>query len=374
MAKKLTAPLLIIGSSGDPSDLRYGCGFTPVDPVVFLDEGRARHLVVPLLEIGRARHESPRVKVISPADLGIPRARRRRLGEWALAVLRSRHIRRVRVGPYFPAAVLRRLERAGIRVLLTDEPVYPQRVCKSAEEIARISEVQRAAVAAVRAAIAELRRARVDRAGYLVRGGKRLTSEDVRLVVEFELLRHQCQARDTIVAGGRQAADPHDRGSGPLRAGETIVLDIFPQHKRHGYWGDITRTVVKGRARPELHRMYEAVRAAQAAALREVRAGARADCIHEGVQQKFAAAGFVTGMQDGLPVGFFHGTGHGVGLDIHEAPSLSTVPVRLRAGHVVTVEPGLYYPELGGVRLEDTVAVTGSGCRILAACEKVFEI
>jgi len=196
----------------------------------------------------------------------------------------------------------------------------------------------------------------------------------VKLVVEFELLRHQCQARDTIVAGGRQAADPHDRGSGPLRAGETIVLDIFPQHKRHGYWGDITRTVVKGRARPELHRMYEAVRTAQAAALREVRAGARADHIHEGVQQRFKAAGFVTDMRDGLPVGFFHGTGHGVGLDIHEAPSLSTVPVRLRAGHVVTVEPGLYYPELGGVRLEDTVAVTGTGCRILAACEKVFEI
>ena len=104
------------------------------------------------------------------------------------------------------------------------------------------------------------------------------------------------------------------------------------------------------------------------------KSGARADRIHEGVQRSFKDAGFVTDMRDGLPVGFFHGTGHGVGLDIHEAPSLSTVPVRLRAGNVVTVEPGLYYPELGGVRLEDTVVVTDTGCRMLATCEKVFEI
>lgn len=374
MPTKLTAPLLIIGTSGDQADLRYGSGFTPVDPVVFLDGGRAQYLVVPLLEIGRARQESPRARVVSPAELGIPRPRRRRVSEWALALLLRENIRRVRVGPFFPAAVLRRLERAGVRVELTDEPVYPRRAVKSAAEIALITETQRASVAAMRAAIAEIRRARVDRNGYLLRGGRRLTSEDVRLVIEMELLRHQCQARDTIVAGGRQAADPHDRGSGPLRAGEPIVLDIFPQHKRHGYWGDITRTVVKGRARPELRRMYEAVRRAQAAALSAIRAGARADRLHEAVQQDLAASGFETGLKDGLPFGFFHGTGHGVGLDIHESPSLSTVPVRLRAGHVVTVEPGLYYPDLGGVRIEDTVAVTATGCRILATCEKVFEV
>lgn len=105
-----------------------------------------------------------------------------------------------------------------------------------------------------------------------------------------------------------------------------------------------------------------------------VKAGVRADRIHEQVQATFTAAQYVTGDRDGLPVGFFHGTGHGVGLEIHEAPSVSTVPVKLRAGHVVTVEPGLYYPDLGGVRIEDTVLVTRDGAQLLCPCEKVFEV
>ena len=214
----------------------------------------------------------------------------------------------------------------------------------------------------------------MDRRGYLLRHGKKLTAEAVKVVIELELMRHQCQSRDTIVACGRLAADPHDRGHGPLRAGQTIVLDIFPQHKQHGYWGDITRTVVKGPARPELRALYDAVLKAQKGALALVKPGMRADRIHDRVKACFQDAGFFTGDRAGIPVGFFHGTGHGVGLDIHEAPSLSTVPVRLKAGHVVTVEPGLYYPDLGGVRIEDTVAVTRTGAQVLCPCEKVFEI
>lgn len=372
--KKLTSARLIVAGAGDAADLRYATGFTPVDPVVYLDTGRRRHLVVPLLEVGRARQEAPRVRVWTPQELRIPRARRRSVGDWAAALLRQERVRGVSVAATFPAAVLRRLERTGVRVRLAKGPLFPRREIKSEREVARVRDAQRAAVAALREAVRELRRARVDRRGFLMRGGRRLTSEDVRLVIERELLRHHCQARDTIVAGGRQGADPHDRGHGPLRAGEPIVLDIFPQHKRHGYWGDVTRTVVKGRARPEVRRMYEAVRRAQAQALRAVRAGAWADGIHRQVQASFARAGFVTESRDGLPVGFFHGTGHGVGLDIHESPSLSTVHVKLRAGQIVTVEPGLYYPEFGGVRIEDTVVVTTTGCRVLCPCGKTLEI
>lgn len=374
MAKPLTWPRLLIAGAGDASDLRYGSGFTPVDPIVFLHDGRAKHLVVPLLEIGRARQEAPGAHVWSPPELGVPLSRRRSVAEWALALLRRTGHRRVQVPPAFPLAAARRLERGGVRVRVADDEIYPQRAVKTPDEVARIAGVQRAAVAALRAAVREIRRARVNARGELVRAGRRLTAEDVKQVIEAELLRHECQSRDTIVACGRHAADPHDRGTGPLRAGETIVLDIFPQHKRHGYWGDLTRTLVKGRARPELRRLYETVRLAQRLALRRVRAGRRSDEVHEAVRAFFARAGYVTERRDGLPVGFFHGTGHGVGLDIHEAPSLSTASTRLRAGHVVTVEPGLYYPELGGVRIEDTVLVTRGGCRILHPCEDVFEV
>ena len=374
MTKSSTPPLLLVGHSGDLADLRYRSGFTPVDPVLFLDAGRIQHLVVPLLEVGRARHEAPQTRVRTPADLGVPAERRRSLSAWAEALLKATGFRKIRVPAFFPALVLQRLREAGVIVEIVEGPVYPARVVKDEGEITLMRGVQRAAVAAVRAAIEEIRLARPDRRGYLIRHGRRLTSEQVKTVIEIELMHHRCQARDTIVAGGRQATDPHERGSGPLRAGQAIVLDIFPHHKGHGYWGDITRTVVRGPVSPALGQLYQTVLRAQQLALRLVKPGARADRIHQAVQTFFTGAGYVTGLRQGLPVGFFHGTGHGVGLEIHEAPSISTVPVRLRPGHVVTVEPGLYYPELGGVRIEDTVVVTHAGARVLAPCEKVFQL
>lgn len=374
MQKPSTVPLLIVGHGGDCSDMRYGCGFTPVDPVLLLDEGRRQHLVVPLLEVGRARQEAPRARVLTPAELKLPKEKQRSLSAWAEGLLNLTGHRRVRVGPFFPAGVWQQLQRHGVKLEVAEKALYPERAIKAADEIANIQHVQRAAVAATRAAVEEIRQARVDARGFLIRHGKKLTAEAVKVVIELELMKRQCQGRDTIVACGRQAADPHDRGHGPLRAGQTIVLDIFPQHKHHGYWGDITRTVVKGTARPELHQLYRAVWTAQRDALGLVKAGVRADRIHDQVKESFVQAGFFSGNRDGLPVGFFHGTGHGVGLDIHESPSLSTLPVRLRAGQVVTVEPGLYYPELGGVRIEDTVVVTRTGARLLCPCEKVFEV
>ncbi len=374
MAHPSTPPLLIVGHAGDLADMRYGCGFTPVDPVILLDTGRTQQLVVPLLEVGRARNESPQARIHTPSELQIPKENQRKITAWAEGLLRANKIRRVRVGPFFPALVMQHLQKIGVRVEIDTAPIYLQRAVKEPEEIARIRAVQRAAVAATRAAVEEIRQASVDRRGFLLRHGKKLTAEAVKVVIELELMRHQCQSRDTIVACGRLAADPHDRGHGPLRAGQTIVLDIFPQHKLHGYWGDITRTVVKGPARPELHALYATVLKAQKAALAMVKPGVRADHIHDRVKACFSAAGYCTGDRDGIPVGFFHGTGHGVGLDIHEAPSLSTAPVRLKTGHVVTVEPGLYYPDLGGVRIEDTVAVTRTGATLLCPCEKVFEI
>lgn len=374
MPDSSTWPLLLVGHSGDLADFRYGCGFTPVDPVVMLDLGRRVQLVVPLLEVGRARQEAPRARVFTPSELKIPRVRQRSLAAWAEGLLGINQCRAVRVAPTCPAALVAHLQRRRIRVHIEQGPVYPQRARKDAEEMARIREVQRAAVAATRAAVQEIRAARVDRQGFLIRRGRKLTAEEVKVVIELELLRRQCQSRDTIVAGGRQGADPHHRGHGPLRAGAPIVIDIFPQHKHHGYWGDITRTVVKGRATPDVRAMFEAVRTAQREALRLVKPGVRGDRIHARVQELFSERGFFTGERAGLPVGFFHGTGHGVGLDIHEPPSLSLAKVRLRAGHVVTVEPGLYYPEHGGVRIEDTVAVTAGGAEILCPCEKVLEI
>lgn len=373
--KKLTAPVLLVGTALENADLRYASGFGAVDPVVHLRDGKKNFLVVPMMELGRAKREAKRgVSVLTTADLSLKRKERRRISSWMIALLHARRIRRVVVSPSFPIGIALRLRRAGIRLVVAKRAAFPEREVKSAREVECIREAQNAAGAAMRVAIQKISRARVNRSGFIVERGRRLTAEDVRRAIDVRLTELNCVARDTIVACGRISADPHARGDGPMRAGEPIVIDIFPQHKIHGYWGDITRTVVKGKAPAELRRMYNAVRVAQKGALRALRDGARVGDIHEGVHGEFEARGFQTGIKNGHAEGFTHSTGHGVGLEIHESPSLSPGPGRLKAGSVVTVEPGLYYRKIGGVRIEDTVLVTRTGFKQLATVPYRLEV
>lgn len=373
--KKLTGPLLIYGSPEKVPDLLYATGFSAVDPVVYLQQRGRRCLVVPLLEAGRARRQVKKgVTVLTPAELTRRRSALRRRDLWIMALLRKAGTGRVTVPGYFPVDLARRLERRGIRVRVAPAPVFPGREVKDAEEIRRLGLAQRAAVRAMRRAIGLLRRARVRPDGFLELDGRILTSERVRHEIDLTLLEHDCAATETIAAGGPQGADPHERGRGPLRAGEPIVIDIFPRRRADGYWGDLTRTVVRGRASPAVRKMYRAVRRAQRAALRGVRAGAAVASIHGAARLALEAAGFATTGRGAEAEGFIHNTGHGVGLEIHEGPTVGDVPGRLRAGQVITVEPGLYYRRHGGVRVEDTVVVTAKGRRPLARCPEYFEL
>jgi Xaa-Pro aminopeptidase len=168
--------------------------------------------------------------------------------------------------------------------------------------------------------------------------------------------------------------DPHRVGSGPLRPNRAIILDVFPQSIETGYWADMTRTVVRGRASEGLRRMYRAVAEAQDAALATIRDGVDGKEAHQAVLGVFKEYGFKTGKIDGRMQGFFHGTGHGVGLEIHEPPRLNARGGPLRAGMAVTVEPGLYYTRWGGVRIEDLVVVTKTGCRNLTRFPRQLEL
>src|SRR5438045_5175481 len=194
--------------------------------------------------------------------------------------------------------------------------------------------------------------------------GKTLTSEMLRAEIYSAILRAGGVPLGTIVAGGDQACDPHERGFGPLYADSLIILDVFPRDAKTGYFGDMTRTVLRGRASDAQRKLWETVKAGQALALRHIKAGVDGAAIHKEIQNLFAKRGFPTEMRKGRRVGFFHGTGHGLGLEIHEYPRLQKVT--LQAGEVVTVEPGLYYPGLGGVRIEDVVAVTKTGYKMLS--------
>ena len=367
--------LFLSGSGSSDPNVSYLSGFSAPDPFLFLRTKTGGILLLSPLEKGRAlRLAGPGIEVLTPAEIGLSGNRAAKLENQALALLARAGKKSVAVPSDFPAGLFLALRKKGVRISVSRKPPCPERAIKRPEEIAAIRAAQRAAVAAVKAAKGMLAAAAPDANGTLRLDGEALSSERLRETIVSVLTRHGCAAPETIVAGGEQAVDPHERGHGPLRAGEAIVLDVFPRNERTGYWGDLTRTFCRGPAPEPLKRLHRAVKAAQTAALNTLRAGVPAADVHAAAVAEFERRGYRTGTQDGRPAGFIHGTGHGVGLDVHEAPRLGTGPERLRAGHVVTVEPGLYYPGLGGVRIEDTVLVTQTGFRMLAPCGKTFEI
>ena len=167
----------------------------------------------------------------------------------------------------------------------------------------------------------------------------------------------------------------YQRGHGPLRAHEPIILDIFPRSQTSGYYGDLTRTVVRGRASEAVRKIYDTVFAGQQTAFKLMRPGVPTTDVHAAVQKLFASRGYKTGQRNGRMEGFFHGTGHGLGLEIHESPRMgATSPGKLQTGQVITVEPGLYYPGVGGVRLEDVALITAGNPRNLTVAPKVLEV
>ncbi len=369
-----TKPILMVGTTDSFPSIEYASGFRAPDPVVFLKTRTEKFLVVSQMEFGRANRNGKNTTVFTPESLGLEGSARGNIGFWAQKLLKKLGIAAVLVPTLFPLGVTKCLEKCGIRVILAEYDLFPERAVKTPEELRKIGESQQAAVIAMRAAIAYITAAGVDSSGTLKWRGKTVTSESVREIISGMLFKHNCIPKDVIVAGGAQAADPHEAGSGPLYAGETIVIDIFPKNMTHGYWGDLTRTVVKGSASPFIKRIYHAVKAAQLVALSRVKAGVKSAAVHRSAVEEFRRRRLLGNPQEDRNTGFIHSTGHGVGLSIHEAPSVSTADSILKAGNVITIEPGLYYPGVGGVRIEDTVIVTGSGWRYLVPCEKKLEV
>ena len=221
-----------------------------------------------------------------------------------------------------------------------------------------------------------LRETDIDSAGRLIWNGEVLTSEILRGEIDLEMVKLGMLPTGTICAGGEQGSQPHNVGSGPLFANRPIVMDIFPRSAETGYWGDLTRTVVRGRAPEIVRKAYDAVLAARELGKSLIAVGADPAEIHRAAAASMEKAGFRTGQNEKSAFGFFHGLGHGVGLDIHESPRLSPRNANpLRGGEVITVEPGLYYPEWGGIRLEDLVYLSpGNGPQCLTELEDFLEL
>jgi Xaa-Pro aminopeptidase len=377
VAKSSNEALVLAGAPDEQVDLLYATGFMAPDPIVYVKSGRWQAMVVSSLEYGRAvstsRHRG--IQIMTPQDAGLKGHESSELSCWILALLKSKNIKRVRVPFAFPSGLLRKLEQARIQVRVVETEPFPDRRTKSKAELRLMRESQQAAVIAMRSAVGILEESKIDTEGFIRYGKTIVTSEMLQQRIAEVLLRHQCYCSQTIVACGVQGADPHERGHGPVMANQLVVIDIFPRHQGHGYCGDITRTVVKGKASRKLKHMYYTVKRAHAAALRIVKPGIATKTVHQVAVDSIAQRGYQTGRDAKGFYGFMHSTGHGIGLAVHEGPSVGSAGrTRLRVGDVITIEPGLYYPETGGIRIEDTVVVTPTGYQYLAPCEKVFEI
>ncbi|HTP42126.1 MAG TPA: Xaa-Pro peptidase family protein [Nitrospiria bacterium] len=378
---------LIIAASEQDSNLYYATRFLAPDPFIYLQDHRAKLLLMSDLELDRAKAQATVDAVFAYSDYEA-KARAESgavptLIQTLSVLLRERQLTRLLVPADFPLGHADGLRQAGFQVEARPNPYFPERLVKQQDEIDAITAAQRATETAVDEAVHLIAASRIkDDLLYAPANGggptgtsnAPLTSERIKQVINLKLMELGYVAQHTIVACGRQACDPHNEGSGPLRANQPIILDVFPRSSSTRYFADMTRTIVRGRASDGQKRLYDLVRQGQELAFGRIKAGADGQSIHEAIVSLFEKAGCPSGLIDGRMQGYFHGTGHGVGLDIHEAPRISRSGSRLEAGHVVTVEPGLYYPEVGAVRLEDLVIVTETGCINLTQYPKVLEV
>lgn len=377
MAKNTkSATRLIIADSERDADMLYATRMFVGDPFLFLEQNGKRTILLSDLEIDRGRRQAQvdEILPLSQFEREVQGTSKKAppLEKIFTHFLQSRVVRSAMVPASFPLGLAQEMAAAGIRLQPAKGLFWPEREQKTEDEqrllrrALSITEKGMARGMEVLAACKARRNKRLDWFGQV------LTSELLRAEIDSAILHAGGLPANTIVAGGDQACDPHERGSGPLSADSLIILDIFPRDAKSGYYGDMTRTVVRGRASDEQRRLWEAVLDGQAIGLKKMKPGVEGLAVHNEIKQLFTDRGFPTEVRDGKQVGFFHGTGHGLGLEIHDFPRFQKTV--FKPGQVLTVEPGLYYPGLGGVRIEDVAVVTESGNRVISRFEKRLEI
>jgi Xaa-Pro aminopeptidase len=359
-------PILLVSESYHNADMYYVAGFLAPDRFVYLCKDDAERLFVSQMEYERARKESKVNDVHSLEEYGyMDRLKATKDADVALAdtlsaALSSFGVKKVRVPGDFPLLLGDMLRARGIEVVPTPKLFEEERSIKSPEEVEKIRRAQAVNEKAMARAIGFIRKSKA-RKGVLHYGGKPLTSEFLQKEIELEFIENGYDTTGSIVAAGPPSADPHFAGEGPIRENEPIVIDIYPYGKKDRYFADMTRTVVRGRPSAEIQKMYDTALEAQKLALDAIRPGVTGKQVNDIVCEYFEKHGYGT-IRTKSKDGFIHSTGHGVGIDIHEQPSVGESGLEpLKPGQLVTVEPGLYKPGVGGVRIEDMVVVTDNG-------------
>ncbi|HTB79996.1 MAG TPA: Xaa-Pro peptidase family protein [Opitutaceae bacterium] len=374
----MPVPLLYADTSHSADQL-YFCRLYVPDPFIAFTAGGKKHGIFNRLEFGRAQKESA-LDVVLPLEPLVERAKarwpdRQRGPAEVIALLAKEHgLDEFTVPQDFPAGLADKLRAHGLAITVADGAFFPEREIKTPAEARALREGNRCSAAGIAAAERVLRASKIKGRKLFWRNAV-LTSERLKLTIETACLEAGSVSLDTIAAGGDQACDPHARGTGPLRPHELIIVDVFPRVNKTGYHGDMTRTFLKGRASDAQRALVAAVRSAQKLALKDIRAGVSGRAVHGQVVVHFESLGYKTGHDANGSTGFFHGTGHGLGLEVHEPPRMgTTADTALKKGAVVTVEPGLYYPGLGACRIEDVVQVTDNAPKMLSKYHYEWEL
>jgi Xaa-Pro aminopeptidase len=346
------------------------------DPVAWIGfdhlETDGSLLIVRDIEMHRAEQHTRAGKIFCPANFppagGLSADRETATAQAAAVALLEQDVQVVVADRTLPLLFSHVLTAAGITVQCDPDLGVAERRQKDEQEVAWLQAAQTATESAIRMACELIARADTDDDGLLIHEGEILTAERTRTFIDMHLLNLGYENPGSIVACASQAADCHELGSGPLKSGESVVVDVFPRNKQTLYNGDCTRTVVHGKPSAEIEKIHAAVVAAKAAAIAEVWPGNSGNNVHAATRETLESHGYQIvrpGAPTNPPVRMPHGTGHGVGLDVHEPPLLDDGGPELLLGDCVTVEPGVYGSSVGGVRVEDMVVVTAEGSRNL---------
>jgi Xaa-Pro aminopeptidase len=362
------------GASSKDANLYYLTNFFAEDPFLFVRSDGQSLLVVSSMERARAIKSSVVDRVHAREDFEKELCETevdRATPNLIMSVLKEYGIKRLGVNANFPIGLADELRRAGSEIRPISGSVESLRSIKSTRELRLMAQVQHATEKALASALTILTHSKI-RGDALRYEGRVLTSEQLKRAISWSLINEGCAPRDVIASSGDDSALPHLTGSGPVNANSAIVFDLSPQSVTSRFHADMSRTVLRGDALSELSDMYTAVQEAQNIAIEKLRPGVSGAEVHLAVADYFTERGFQTDADNGQ--GFIHATGHGLGLEVHELPFLSKRGGVLEKGNVVTVEPGLYYAGIGGVRLEDAAVITHNGNRTFTQFPKEFVI
>ena len=367
---------IIIDCSTTNSDLLYKVGVVVQDPFIYFQIGNTEGVIVKSLEYSRVKKFAGKnIEVFLPEEIADSADSGKNNKNILKCLIKKYNVNCFEVPETFPVLYADFIRDSGVKVKVIEGCFFPEREVKDELEIKHLREAVKTVELCMLRAENIIKESSVDKDNILVWNSKILTSETLHKEINLEAVKNDAVAQDTIAASGSDSSQPHNVGAGPIKAGTPIVVDIFPRMNKTGYWGDMTRTFVKGKAPEIVKKAYYAVKKAKERAKEMIKAGGIPADVHNSAEGVLNSEGFKTGKKDGEFYGFFHSLGHGVGLDLHEYPLVGGKTLKpFLINSVVTVEPGVYYKEWGGIRLEDMVIVMENGIECITDYPEILEI